>query len=135
MPASFIDSNVLIYLASANSEKADRAEQVLAAGGHVSVQVLNEVTSVVRRKLRMSWPRTHEFLSLIKRLTTIHPLTLETHAAGLALAERYGLSIYDAQLVSCALQAECTVLWSEDMQHALSVEGRLTILSPFRDQD
>jgi len=132
MPASFFDTNVLIYLASADAEKADRTEAVLSGGGAISVQVLNEFANVARRKMRLSWPQTHEFLSLLRELLTVHPITVETHEAGLALAERYGLSIYDAMIAASALEAGCETLWSEDMQHGLVLEGRLRIANPFR---
>ena len=50
---------------------------------------------------------------------------------GRALAERYGLSVYDAMIVATALIAGCTTLWSEDMQNGLLVEGQLRIMNPF----
>jgi len=89
MPASFFDSNVLVYLASGDAAKADRAEAAIAAGGVIGVQVLNEVTNVARRKMRMSWADTHAFLDLLRSLLTVHPLTVEVHETGLRLAERY----------------------------------------------
>ena len=53
MPASFFDTNVLLYIASADTAKADRAEAAIAAGGAISVQALNELTNVARRKMQM----------------------------------------------------------------------------------
>jgi len=50
----FIDTNVLLYLLSGDAAKADRAEGILAAGGVLSVQVLDEFASVAFRKLKMS---------------------------------------------------------------------------------
>ena len=51
---SFFDTNILFYLLSNDAEKADRAERLLASGGVVSVQVLNEFASVASRKLAMT---------------------------------------------------------------------------------
>jgi len=51
---------------------------------------------------------------------------------GLALAERYGLSIYDAMIASSALHADCDTLWSKDMQDGIVLDGRLRIVNPFR---
>jgi predicted nucleic acid-binding protein len=62
MPVSFFDTNVLVYLASGDPAKADRAEQVVGEGGAISVQVLNELANVARRKMRLSWTDTHAFL-------------------------------------------------------------------------
>ena len=132
MLASFLDTNVLVYIASGDATKADRAEAAVAAGGAISVQVLNELTNVARRKMRMSWDDTHAFLNMLRGLLTVHPLTLDTHETGLRLAERYGLSIYDAMIAASALHARCDTLWSEDMQHAMALEEGLTIVNPFR---
>ena len=132
MPGSFFDTNVLVYLASDDAAKADRAERSLAEGGAISVQVLNELANVARRKMRLSWAETHTFLATIRGLLTVHPVTLETHETGLALAERYELSTFDAMIVASAIHAECDTLWSEDMQHGLVLERRLRIVNPFR---
>ena len=43
---NFFDTNVILYLLSADTGKADRAEVLLTAGGTISVQVLNEFASV-----------------------------------------------------------------------------------------
>ncbi|MER9894883.1 PIN domain-containing protein [Mesorhizobium sp. M0119] len=132
MPVSFFDTNVLLYIASGDAAKADRAEAVIAAGGAISVQVLNELTNVARRKMQMSWDDTHALLTMLRGLLTVHPLTLETHETGLRLAERYGLSTYDAMIASAAVHAGCDTLWSEDMQHAMALDEGLRIVTPFR---
>lgn len=54
---SFFDTNVLVYLASDDTAKADRAEATIAGGCAISVQVLNELANVARRKMKLSWPR------------------------------------------------------------------------------
>ena len=120
----FADTNVLLYLLSQDAQKADQAEVVLNKGVMISVQVLNEVTQVLRRKIKLSWPEIHTFLALIQSLCTVQPLTVETHAQGLTLAERYHFSVYDSMIVAAALLAQCRILYSEDMQHGLLVEGR-----------
>jgi predicted nucleic acid-binding protein len=131
MPGSFFDTNVLVYVASGDTAKADRAEAVIAAGGSISVQILNELTKVARRKMQMSWVDTHALLNMMRGLMTVHPLTVETHETGLALAERYRLSTYDAMIAASALHAGCDTLWSEDMQHGMTLGQGLRILNPF----
>ena len=132
MPAEFFDTNVLLYIASGDAAKADRAEAIVAVGGAISVQVLNEIANVARRKMLMSWPETHALLTTLRALLTVHPLTLETHETGLALAERYGFSLYDGTIVAAAIHAGCDRLWSEDMQHGMMLDEGLRILNPFR---
>jgi len=132
MPGSFFDTNVLIYLASGNTAKADRVEGLIAGGGYISVQVLNEIANVTRRKMRWSWIETNEFLGLICGLLAVLPITAEIHRSGLMIAERYGLSIYDSMIAAAALDAGCDTLWSEDMQNGLLIEKAVTVSNPFR---
>jgi predicted nucleic acid-binding protein len=127
----FFDTNVVLYLLSADTAKADRAEELLAIGGTISVQVLNEFSAVASRKLRMSWIEIREVLSQIRAVCAVEPMTIETHERALRIAERYGLSIYDALIVSAALLANCKTLHSEDMQDGQVVERQLTIRNPF----
>jgi predicted nucleic acid-binding protein len=131
MPGSFFDTNVLLYLASGDPVKADRAERLVAAGGTISVQVLNEIGNVARRKMRMSWKETNGFLAMVRGLLPVVPVTIETHETGIALAERYGFSTYDAMIAASAMLSGCDVLWSEDLQHDMAVDGRLRIVNPF----
>ena len=86
MPGSFFDTNVLVYLASSDPTKANRAETIVSNGGTVSVQVLNELANVARRKMRLSWRDTRTFLSTIRGLLLVTPITVEIHEHGLALA-------------------------------------------------
>ena len=132
MPVNFFDTNILVYLASGDTKKADRAETAIAKGGSISVQVLNELANVARRKMQMSWDETHALLNMLRDLLTVHPLTVEIHETGLGIAERYGLSTYDAMIAASALHAGCDTLWSEDMQHGMVLDGRLRVVNPFR---
>jgi predicted nucleic acid-binding protein len=132
MPGNFFDTNVLLYVASGDVAKAERAETLIGAGGTISVQVLNEIANVARRKMGMSWSEARVFLSMIRSLLSVQPLTVDIHEKGLALAERYGLSIYDAMIAASALHADCDTLWSEDMQDGIVLDGRLPIVNPFR---
>ena len=131
-PGSFFDTNVLIYLASVDDRKADRALDLVAQGGTVSVQVLNEIANVLRRKSKMSWEEIRTFLAGLRGLLSARALDVETHETGMELAERYRLSVYDAIIVASALAAGCDTLWTEDMQDGLLIGNRLRITNPFR---
>ncbi|MSP02830.1 MAG: PIN domain-containing protein [Acetobacteraceae bacterium] len=132
MPGRFFDTNVLIYLVSSDAGKANRAETLLTEGGTISVQVLNEIANVARRKMRLSWEETHALLTSVRGFLVVRPLTLEIHETGLEISQRHGLSTYDAMIVASALDAGCDTLWSEDMHHGMVFEGRLRIVNPFR---
>lgn len=133
MPGKFFDTNVLLYVASSDAARADRAQELIGEGGMISVQVLNEITNVARRKMAMSWVETHAFLATIRGLLPVQPITIEVHETGLTLAERYRLSIYDAMIAASALLGDCDTLWSEDMQDGMVIENRLRIVNPFRE--
>jgi predicted nucleic acid-binding protein len=133
MPAAkaFFDSNILLYLLSGDAVKADRAERLVSAGGFISVQVLNEITNVMRRKLAMPWQDIDEFMDAIRVACDIQPLTVETHDAGRRLSQRYGLSVYDAMICASAQLSDCKLLYSEDMQVGLVIERSLRVRNPF----
>ncbi|MHB1292531.1 MAG: PIN domain-containing protein [Sulfuricella sp.] len=128
----FFDTNVVLYLLSADQAKADRAEELLAEGGIISVQVLHEFAAVASRKLGMSWPEIREVLDQVRAVSIVEPMSVETHEHGLLVAERYGISIYDSLIVAAALISGCSTLYSEDMQHGQIIEGQLTICNPFK---
>jgi predicted nucleic acid-binding protein len=134
MPAKhFLDTNVLIYAVAKNDPRAAKAEALLASGGIVSIQSLNEFVSVARRKLGMSWREVRQFLDLICILCPGPvPISLETHRAALSIAEKYRYSIYDALVASAALEAGCNTLYSEDLQDGQMINRQLTIRNPFR---
>lgn len=131
MPGSFLDTNVIVYLAGGDPTKADRAEALLAAGATISVQVLNETANVLRRKAGLSWPETRAFLGTVRSLALVEPLTSETHEEGLRIAERYRLSLYDGMVVAAARLAGCDLLWSEDMKNGLMIDDALRVRNPF----
>ena len=130
-PKVFIDTNILIYLLSADDTKADQAELILRSGGIISVQVLNEIANTALHKLAMPWVEISEFLSLIRKKCLVKPLNIGAHDKGRFIAERYGFSVYDAMIVATALLAGCDTLYSEDMQCGQRIEKQLRICNPF----
>jgi predicted nucleic acid-binding protein len=128
----FFDTNVLIYAVAMNDPRAAQAEKLLATGGMLSVQVLNEFVSVARRKLLLSWKELSEALHAIRILCPSPlPVTIDTHEAALKIAEKHGYQIYDALIISAALEAGCTTLYSEDLRDGQTFDHKLTIRNPF----
>jgi len=129
---AFLDTNVLIYAVTQSDARAARAEELLIAGGVVSVQILNEFAVVARRKLQMPWAGVAEAVEAFLVLCPSPiPVTLEIHEAARAIAEKLGCNIYDALVVAAALEAGCTTLYSEDFQNGQVIEGKLTVRNPF----
>ena len=128
----FLDTNVLLYLFSDDTKKADLVEDLLSTGAIINVQVLNEFTSVAMRKLGMTVAEVRDALTPITLICKVLPLTTKIHQRGLQVAERYQFSFYDALIVAAALEARCTRLCTEDLQHGQMIENTLTVVNPFR---
>ncbi|MBN9561726.1 MAG: PIN domain-containing protein [Alphaproteobacteria bacterium] len=129
---AFFDTNVLVYATAEHDARWPMATALLAGGGAISTQVLNEFASVARRKLKWSWPEIRDGLAGFQILCPNPlPLTVATHDAALVIAERDGVAFYDALIVASALEAGCSTLFTEDMQDGRRIAGRLTIRNPF----
>lgn len=127
----FFDTTILIYSVSLEDRRAVVAEKLLADGGCISVQVLNEFAAVARRKLNMSWDEVSDVLFSVRALCELPiALSIKTHETALAIANQYGYHVYDALILAAALEAGCDILYSEDMQNGQNIET-LTICNPF----
>jgi predicted nucleic acid-binding protein len=131
--SDFWDTNVFVH-AFVSGPKQQIARRRLASGGIISVQVLNEFANVMVRKMRQPWADVERFLSVIRgRFPTVAPLTIQTHAAALALARDHSIAFYDALIVASALSAGCARLFTEDMQHRRRF-GDCVVVNPFLEE-
>lgn len=128
----FLDSNVVLYLLSEDARKADGAEALLRRAPVISVQVLNEVTHVCVRKLKMGWNEIAQFLDLVRSFCKVVALTEDVHDRARHIAQRYQLSLYDACIASAAIAAGCTTLYTEDLSNGQILEESLGIRNPFQ---
>lgn len=140
MSADFIDSNVFVYLFDEHApDKRQIAQSLIHAAlangsAQISFQVVQETLNVITRKLVV--PVTHEdareFLDrLLVPLWKINPSRV-LYQNGLDLQARYQFSFYDSLIVAAALDAGCTRIYSEDLQHGQQIEG-LTTENPFHE--
>jgi predicted nucleic acid-binding protein len=128
---AFLDTCVVVYAFVSSDARQIKSLEILADGGVVSVQVLNELANACRRKLLMNWEETVGALEGVKLCCqkTV-PLTQTVHEGGVKLARRYGFSVYDGLILAAALEAGCTTLYTEGLQHGQVVEG-VRIENPF----
>lgn len=132
-PRAFIDTNVLVYLLSADERRADVAEALLVSTDleHViSTQVVNEFVSTARRKANLDWPEIRGFVETFREACLVEQLTEEDQDTAFDLAEMYGFQWYDGLLVATALRSGASVLLSEDFQDGQRI-GPLAISNPF----
>jgi predicted nucleic acid-binding protein len=126
----FFDTNIVVY-AYVDDLHTARAEELLTRGGFISVQVLNEFVRTMRRKQRSSWDEIQWMTTSLRTMVAPPlPVALETHEKAITVAERYGFEFFDCLIVAAALQASCTTLYTEDLQHGQVIEG-LTVRNPF----
>lgn len=132
MSGEFVDSNILLYLTASDPLRRATVKRLLRCGLIASVQVLNESVNVLRKpKYDRSWPDVISFLGDVAPLLDVRNLTHDTHRNGLVIAQRYKTSWWDSLIIAAAIEAGCTILYSEDMHAGLIIDGRLTIVNPF----
>lgn len=132
MSADFVDTNVVLYSLSDDATKRGQALAILVTQPVLSLQVLNEAANVMRRKLGFAIPAIREVVLRWMRESRLHPLTPSALLSALDVAVRYGFSHYDSLIIAAALEAGCTTLYSEDLQHGQVIDHRLTIINPFK---
>ena len=132
----FIDTNVLVYLFDAGSPgKQERARSLLeevADSAIVSIQVLGEFYLAVTRKLERPLPEA-QAQAAVNALCELQarPLNESLVKAAIRRSRASKLSYWDALIVETAIEAEATVLLSEDMQHGQRFDG-MRVVNPFR---
>ena len=130
----FFDTNILIYAFAAGDRRSVRAEALVAEGGVIGVQVLNEFTNVVRRKLSWDWIQVDAALAVISELLgPARPLTAEIRTHAVKLARGSTLSFYDALVIAAAAEAKCRRLLTEDLQHGRKFDD-VTVENPFLEE-
>lgn len=133
----FVDTNVLAYARDrAEPDKQRRAAEWMAAlwesrRGRTGFQVLQEYYVTATRKLDP--PRSPT--DVREDILALHawrplPVGFGTVEDAWRIEDRYGLSWWDALVVSAALEGGCGVLLTEDLQHGQVIDG-LTVIDPF----
>jgi predicted nucleic acid-binding protein len=132
----FFDTNVLLYAFARKAGspldlRTDKAEEIMGHGGVLSVQVLNEFSDVASRKSKLSWEEIAELLRIVEALCgRALPITAEIHEAAVDISKLHGFRIYDSLILAAAVQAGCTTVYTEDLQHGQVING-VRIENPF----
>ena len=137
----FLDSNIFVYafLASEprkHTKAVELIETCLGSGrGCISYQVVQEFANLARKKFanRLSSGDCKAFIdAAMQPLKKVVSITALIHTA-LDLQDELKYSFYDCVMVAAALQAGCSTLYTEDLQHWQLVRGTLRIANPFLD--
>ena len=115
----FLNTNVVLYAFRQGDSQSQKAEALLAEGGVISVQVLNEFVAVARRTLNKSWEEVRHALGILRVFfSEPAPVTVKTHNTAISIAERYKYSIYNGLILAAALETGCSLVYSEELQDA-----------------
>ncbi|MDX2189611.1 MAG: PIN domain-containing protein [Bacteroidota bacterium] len=128
-----IDTNILAYLHEAIAIlKKEKAEIILSSRPIIPSQVFVEYLNFVRKsfKEKTKTEIISNALELVK-YCQITSLSDTTFIKALSLIQKYDFQLFDSIIVASAIEADCEILYTEDMQHNLMVENSLTIINPF----
>jgi predicted nucleic acid-binding protein len=134
----FLDTNVFVYSVTADDPGKSKLATALirralsTQKGVVSYQVVQEFFNLALKRFarRMSIQDCNDYLETVFRpMLRVHS-SAGLYAGALALQSRYQLPWYDSLIVYAAVEAECGILYSEDMQHGQHF-GTIRIQNPF----
>lgn len=132
----FVDSNVLVYAHTADeSSKHARARILLTrliqeSAGALSFQTLAEFYNAATRKVGLSHKFAMAALHDLAHIPTHQPALQDIARAG-ELQTRHRISFWDAMIVNSAIEMDCSVLWTEDLNDGQKF-GNLVVRNPFR---
>ena len=126
-----IDTNILVYLEGNDISKRKIAEVLLSYDPVIPTQVISEFINVIRRLRKIPKYQLIDEVSALFRHCSIAQLKQSTLDLAKTLIDRYDFQIFDSIIIASALEANCNILYSEDMQHNMIVYQQLKIINPF----
>lgn len=129
----FLDTNIIIYAyAEQEIAKFEAANRLIDNGRTVtSTQVFNELSATLARKFWMTWRQIGAVVNELTQRCAVTELSIATIQSAIHLAERYGCHYYDSLILATALERNCSILFTEDLQHQQVIANRLVVLNPF----
>jgi predicted nucleic acid-binding protein len=131
----FIDSNILIYAHTIQDVRKSKIAQAVLSSDEIimaNTQVINESINVFIRKFKISLNDIQKIINQTFLYLPVKNIDDKTIQLGLNMCRKYAYSYYDSLIIASALQNNCSVLYSEDLQHNQKIEKILTIINPFK---
>jgi predicted nucleic acid-binding protein len=127
----FIDSNIALYILDKGSPKFLKAKALLEGGPFISTQVVAENINVCVKKFKQTKRFALAHANSLRQACRVKDISNALLTDAIFIFDRYGYNIFDSLIIASALSANCTILYSEDLQHGQIIEGKLTIINPF----
>ncbi|MBI4691421.1 MAG: PIN domain-containing protein [Nitrospirae bacterium] len=130
----FVDTNVLVYFISAEEDKKAKAGEVIFSDRevYISSQVMSEFISVCFSKSLLALEDlivlVNNFLESL-RFSSVEESTIKK---SLLIKKEFNYSYWDSLIIAAALENNCSVLYTEDMQNGQIIDDALTIINPFK---
>ncbi len=128
----FLDTNILIYSIGNIVPKKRTAVSLIGKYAVISTQIIAESANVMCRRLNCSYSEIRSVTDKFAEKMNLHIITHHIIRTAFDIAEKYGYSYFDSQVIAGALESGCAILHSEDLQHNQLIENRLRIINPFR---
>ena len=135
----FIDTNIFVYAFLEPEDNYDKPKHFRSVellnslqelNVFISIQVLNEFYNSLL-KYQIADEKIQEKLQQIIDVVFVSHLTLKTIKKCWEIKMKYRFSYYDSLIIASALENDCLILYTEDMQHGQIIEKRLKIINPF----
>ena len=129
---AFFDSNIPVYLVDKDMVKREKVVQLISPNIIISTQVVTENINACLKSLKLPDEEAYDHgQALLEefKVVDLHPSTLQS---AIMIRRKYQLSWLDSLIVATALENNCDILYSEDMQDGLVIETKLTIINPFK---
>jgi len=129
----FLDSNILVYSYSDTElEKQHIARNIIAENNSfISTQVLQELSNILIKKFKKSFKDVGITINESCKNNILLVNSKDTIIKACNIADKYKFSFYDSLIIASALEGDCKILYSEDLQHKQVIEKSLSIVNPF----
>ena len=127
----FIDTNIAVYAFSKSDPKSIIARNLIISKPWISTQVLSETTNVCLKKLNFGKEVSFENTRYLMSICEVALLKKETYLIAFDISVKYSFSFWDSLIIASALENNCAVLYTEDLQHNQLIENKLKIQTPF----
>jgi len=134
----FLDTNIFIYSFNKSDTKKQKfayelIQKALSThSGCISFQVIQEFLNVATQKFEIPLKEQDCILYVINVLKPMCEVasSIKLYINALEIQQRWKYSFYDSLIISAALESNCKILYTEDLQHDHTIQS-LRIINPF----
>ena len=127
----FLDSNIVLYLFDIEPIKKSVAINLIRQKPVISTQVIIETLNISIRKLKLSKELSFKNAEYLMTVCNLILIEKDILIKSFDIARKYKFSHLDSLIIASAIEGNCNILYSEDLQHKQKIENKLQIINPF----